>query len=175
MTITLRKASREDLPFLIALREQTMAGYLKEAGMPTEREHFIQRIQDKFDDAYIILNHSDAVGLFKFFFLPSEQVWFVGQIQVSPAFQGQGIGAQLLSALIRHANDQHKSVRLKVLKNNPARRLYEQVGFKVVGETHQEFVMETPPHIRNSAIFSEAIRPLSQLVQSSNLQRSESD
>jgi ribosomal protein S18 acetylase RimI-like enzyme len=38
-----------------------------------------------------------------------------------------------------------KPVVLGVLKNNPARRLYERLGFLVVGESEMKFMMRHEP------------------------------
>lgn len=44
--------------------------------------------------------------------------------------RGRGIGSWLLGTLQR----QHKALELHVRKDNPARRLYERVGFVAIGE-----------------------------------------
>ena len=62
----------------------------------------------------------------------------VGNIELDPRFQGQGIGTAILQDMQRDAAEQGLEVRLQVLKVNPARRLYERLGFEVTGETETD-------------------------------------
>lgn len=58
---------------------------------------------------------------------------YIDNIQLSPAWQNQGIGTSLLNRLL----DAHSgiSIRLTTFEDNPAKRLYERMGF-VVLENH---------------------------------------
>ena len=67
---------------------------------------------------------------------------FVERLYILPAYQGRGIGTQLLRSIMARAFDRGLPVRLHVLKVNPARRLYERLGFTQVRETETSFVME---------------------------------
>jgi ribosomal protein S18 acetylase RimI-like enzyme len=53
-------------------------------------------------------------------------------IGVSGAARGEGIGGRLLSALIAEAERRGVSLCLNVRHDNPARRLYERIGFRLV-------------------------------------------
>jgi GNAT superfamily N-acetyltransferase len=53
-------------------------------------------------------------------------------IGVSKAARGQGIGAGLLSALFAEAARRRVGLCLNVRHDNPARRLYERSGFRLV-------------------------------------------
>jgi [ribosomal protein S18]-alanine N-acetyltransferase len=61
--------------------------------------------------------------------------WELENIAVSPEFCRQGIGAELLSALLTHARQSKSSlVFLEVRESNvAARRLYEKAGFQQSG------------------------------------------
>ncbi|KVH07122.1 GNAT family N-acetyltransferase [Burkholderia sp. BCCIQ04A] len=131
--IHLRAASREDLPFLLTLRRLTMTEHLQRVGAPTDDEAHDRRIRANFDDAMIVCEGADAIGLLKVTRAAGE--WHVHQIQILPACQGRGIGAAVLNALLTDAARERVSVSLSVLHGNPARRLYERLGFRVVSET----------------------------------------
>src|SRR5262245_9061350 len=57
------------------------------------------------------------------------------QIYLDPACHGQGIGTQLLTQLVADWRRVGKAVRLRTLRRNPARRLYERFGFHVVDDS----------------------------------------
>ena len=63
------------------------------------------------------------------------------QLFVVPERQGAGLGTQVLKDLLRRWEPTGKPIVLTVLKNNPARRLYERLGFAVVGEVGVKFEM----------------------------------
>jgi len=53
-------------------------------------------------------------------------------ISILPSFQGNGVGSYLISNLQQKAKEENKPVILQVLHTNPARNLYERLGFHVV-------------------------------------------
>lgn len=144
MQFTLRKATEADIDFLLQLRDLTMRQYLEEMGAPTSAEEFVARVQYHFDDAKIIEINGKSAGLFKASFLPEQNQWYLVQIQIHPDYQGQNIGGTLIKQLIEKANTQGASVALSVLKTNPAKGLYDRLGFVQVGETEFEYEMEYP-------------------------------
>jgi ribosomal protein S18 acetylase RimI-like enzyme len=60
---------------------------------------------------------------------------------VSPEYQRSGIGSDILSNLLATWRSTGKRIVLRVLKNNPARRLYERCGFAVIAEEDVTFRM----------------------------------
>ena len=93
----------------------------------------------QFEFAEILLLHGQPVGLLKLRQSPTE--WEIIQIQLSPTQQGNGIGRWILDGIVSDAAAAGVPIRLSVLKANPAMRLYERLGFKVVGEDADEFHM----------------------------------
>jgi len=53
-------------------------------------------------------------------------------IGVRPEARGAGIGTGLISHLLEAARPRYRAVSLSVRSNNPARRLYERLGFEAV-------------------------------------------
>jgi len=66
---------------------------------------------------------------------------FIQEMQVLPAWQNRGIGSALLALEMERAAAQGLAVRLRVLRENRARGLYERNGFVVTGETETHFLM----------------------------------
>jgi ribosomal protein S18 acetylase RimI-like enzyme len=55
-------------------------------------------------------------------------------IALAPAFRGRGIGTRLLRSLMAEAEDSGRKLSIHVEANNPARTLYERLGFRRAGE-----------------------------------------
>ena len=142
MDVILRQATPDDVPFLLELREITMGEYLRNIGMPTSQEDYLRRIQYKYDCAEIITVNNQPIGLYKVEYQPNEALWYLIQIQITPQYQGQGIGYQLIHQLIQQAQKSNLKVGLSVIKTNPALRLYKRLGFTIVDEKQHEYELE---------------------------------
>ena len=70
---------------------------------------------------------------------------FIGQMFVERPFQRKGIGTDVLAGLIREADLAHQTLRLSVAKINPAQRLYERMGFRIIHEDDRKFHMKRDP------------------------------
>lgn len=66
-------------------------------------------------------------------------------IALAPAFRGRGLGTGLLRALIAEADGGGRTLSIHVEMNNRARRLYERLGFRPVGEHGPYVLMNRPP------------------------------
>jgi ribosomal protein S18 acetylase RimI-like enzyme len=128
-----------DIPFLLALRQETMDGHLAASGIAVEDASRRERVMHEFECAEILLGDEIPIGLLKLQRRPGE--WEIVQLQLAPSVQGHGFGRSLLEDILAQAVRDGAAVRLSVLKANPAKRLYEQLGFKVVGEDAHEFHM----------------------------------
>jgi ribosomal protein S18 acetylase RimI-like enzyme len=66
-------------------------------------------------------------------------------IALAPAFRGRGIGTGLLRTLIAEAQESSRKLSIHVEPNNPARALYERLGFRRAGEHGVYVRMEWDP------------------------------
>jgi ribosomal protein S18 acetylase RimI-like enzyme len=63
-------------------------------------------------------------------------------IALLPEARGQGIGTRLMERLITEARDAgYPGISLSVSVQNPARHLYERLGFRIVSEDDESVVM----------------------------------
>ncbi len=71
---------------------------------------------------------------------PEKDALFIQKVGVSPELRGKGVGTALLNEQIRRARDRgFRRCVLDVAATNPgAQRLYERMGFRVVGEKRLE-------------------------------------
>jgi GNAT superfamily N-acetyltransferase len=91
----------------------------------------------------IIATESDDVGWLQT--IPAGDVVFLGQLYLEGRFQRQGIGSRVMRLLIEEAASTKKAVALAVVKINPARRLYERLGFRVTHEDQHKLYMRRDP------------------------------
>ena len=64
-------------------------------------------------------------------------------ISLYPDFRGNGIGTELMKQMLRVLQRKgYKKASLAVQKDNYALRMYQKIGFKIIGENTEEFLME---------------------------------
>jgi len=130
--LSFRQALEADVPFLLALRERTMAGHQLASGVEPSEAERERRVRARFDCAQIILLAGEPVGLLKV--IKDGSQWELMQIQLVPERQRAGLGARIVQSVISDARRAGASLTLRVLRANPARQLYERLGFVVVSE-----------------------------------------
>ena len=66
----------------------------------------------------------------------------IAEIQLKEAYQGQGLGTQLMEAIFKLAQQLEKNVSLGCFKENTrALAFYERLGFKLVDRTEHHFIL----------------------------------
>lgn len=70
---------------------------------------------------------------------------YLGQIFIESVFQRRGIGTEIIAGLIDEANQTGRTITLGVVKSNPARSLYERLGFRITNEDDRKFYMRRGP------------------------------
>jgi ribosomal protein S18 acetylase RimI-like enzyme len=71
-----------------------------------------------------------------------EGALYLVQLFLESEFQGRGIGTQTLKCLMHEAAQAGLAMTLGVVKTNPARRLYERLGFQTTHEDDRKFYMK---------------------------------
>jgi ribosomal protein S18 acetylase RimI-like enzyme len=142
--VRLRAATQEDADFLYDVVKATMKEYVAQVWGWDEawqqayfREHF-----EPSEDRIIVLEDED-IGVISV--EQREGEVFLGKIYILPEYQGRGIGSRLINDVLEQAHQRGVPVTLQVIKVNPARRLYERLGFVEVGETATHYLMEAAP------------------------------
>ncbi|MBA3947200.1 MAG: GNAT family N-acetyltransferase [Herpetosiphonaceae bacterium] len=95
------------------------------------------------DEFQIVMIDTEAVGVVSTEQRPQEL--FVRTVEILSTYQCRGLGSAVMRSILAQA--QGVPVALQVLKVNPARQLYERLGFNIVGETTTHYLMRTeiPP------------------------------
>ena len=130
----MRPATAEEREWLFELHEAAMRPRSEELHGPWDREsqraRFLARPER---DVRVVWRDGAAVGAVH---LENDGDGFlrIGLLEVLPRFQGQGIGTVVLQALDEEAARAGDALVLRVRHGNPARRLYERLGFRTTAE-----------------------------------------
>ncbi len=140
--IGLRDSVPADFDFLFALHAATIKEYV-ELTWGWDEAAQVQRYRDTFEpgDTRIVTLDGTDIGMMAV--EEREAETFLALIEIAPRHQHQGIGTALICKLMAEAAEKGKSVGLQVLKVNPAKALYDQLGFKVIGETEAHYIMRS--------------------------------
>jgi len=140
--ITLRVAAKEDLEFLFSLLRASLGPYVEQTYGPWKDEEQRTRFFASTDPAThrIIELDGRPVGCLAVRWLPDQVK--LDRILLLPAHQNRGIGTHLVREVVAKAGVAGLPVRLRVFRVNPARRLFECLGFVATGETETHVLME---------------------------------
>ncbi|KPJ52054.1 hypothetical protein AMJ39_08800 [candidate division TA06 bacterium DG_24] len=140
--LALRPATLVDADFLFALKRTTLGEYIARTwGVWDEtwqRAYFDQQFEPS--GVQIVQFEGEDIGMISV--REDEDALFLELVEILPEHQNRGIGTFLIRQVVARARAQGVAIRLHVLKVNPARRLYERLGFRVVRETKTHYVME---------------------------------
>jgi len=148
--LSLRLASEAEAEFVYDVQRVTLADYLpyvqERMGLSDERLHDALRDNVRRGQDQIVSLHGTDIGVLSV--ERRDDGYFVDKVLILPDYQRWGLGTHLMRAVLDEAFGQGLPVSLHVLKVNPARRLYERLGFTLAGETWTAYVMEaTPPAV----------------------------
>jgi ribosomal protein S18 acetylase RimI-like enzyme len=74
-----------------------------------------------------------------------ETAWRVIDIALLPEHRGQGLGTRLLTGILAEADAAAKPVQIYVERFNPARRLYDRLGFAQIADQGVYLLLERQP------------------------------
>lgn len=94
-----------------------------------QRKHYQQTFKDAF---YWIVQQNDVPIGRLYFDTSPEKYCSIIEITLLPNFRKKGIGESLIKDLLAYSSKQFKSVRLHVEIHNPAKRLYDRLGFTII-------------------------------------------
>ena len=132
MKYTLRNCTYDDFELLFDLKKRCMKWYIEKIyGWDDEVQKTKTRneINRNINDMKIIEVNGRGIGVTTF--LKTDEYYRVGLIMIHPDYQKNGIGASIISDYIDAAKADGKRIIIKTYKENPARRLYERLGFEL--------------------------------------------
>jgi ribosomal protein S18 acetylase RimI-like enzyme len=142
--ILVRRAASQDRDFLWWLHRETMRKYI-DMTWGWDEEWQRTRFDDTFDPETSEVIESDLGPIGCISVKRGADEILLARIEIAPEYQNRGIGAQIIRELLSESDRKRLPARLFVLKVNPARRLYERLGFRCVEETPTHYVMMRRP------------------------------
>jgi len=142
MQIEMRQATVADIKFLWDVFRVSMEDYITQTRgeWNEEREESQFRHQMDLLAAQVIRSNDLEVG---FIMAPiKDGARWIHTICIVSEHQHKGIGTEVLGRVIAQAKEEKMPLYLGVLKVNPARRLYQRLGFRVIEETKHHFTMQ---------------------------------
>lgn len=140
--VELRRALRTDLPFIEdvhveALGPVALVGY----GWPAIRLREQFRTEVEVATCHVISIDGRRAGYISI--EDRDSFWYIDAFAIARRYQRKGIGTLVLREVLAEAGA--RPVRLNVLHVNPARALYERLGFRAIRRDDQRQIMEWRP------------------------------
>ena len=140
MEINFRKVEANDFEFLWQVHNAALKDYVTLVwGWDEQRQRQLFRESFETERAKVIIFEGKDAGFLDVAERETETVLI--SIRLLPEFQNKGIGTKVIRDILNKSHEKNKPVRLQVLKINPAKTLYNRLGFEIFGETETHFLM----------------------------------
>ena len=152
--IRLRTVSPSDRDFLLQVYASTREEEMRLVDWSAEEKAAFVRMQFEAQDAYYREHYHpatyyvievDGVAVGRLYVARWDDEIRIMDVALLPERRRRGIGTSLLRALLDEAAASGKRLSIHVEKFNPARRLYERLGFAEVAERGVYVLMEARP------------------------------
>ena len=144
MEYTFRDCTLEDFDFLFDLKKQNFKWYVDKIWGwrdDEQKERLKNDLKDHLSHKKIILIDGCPAGVYACD-ITENGGFFINEISLLNEYQGKGIGRNILKKKLEENRKNNIRRILQVFKDNPAKRLYERLGFKIYGETETHYQME---------------------------------
>jgi ribosomal protein S18 acetylase RimI-like enzyme len=139
LRLAFRAANLQDLAFCQALYFTETDWLIEKLGLNRKRELEGFAHQWVAAEVRVITVEGRDAGWLQI--APKDNTCFLKQLYLDRQFHNQGIGTRVMQSIIAEAMGSGHAVILGVAKINPARRLYERLGFHVTHEDEHKVYM----------------------------------
>lgn len=145
MNYVFRNFELNDFDFLFSLKKENFKWYVDEIWGWNDNDQ-IERLkkdiaQNQHYNRKIIEIYNQPIGIYISFNTENGD-FFIAEISLLKKYQNKGIGTSILKKQIEENKIRGIRTILQVFKNNPAKELYERLGFKIYNETETHYQME---------------------------------
>ncbi|MEH1812380.1 MAG: GNAT family N-acetyltransferase [Nostoc sp.] len=136
-----RKTTAFDFDFIYDLHRQTFYSYVEQT-WGWKEEVQLNGMREDFDSLLFEIICYKEIDIGVISVIEQEDELFLNYIAIQPLHQNKGLGTQILDQLLEQAVVRGVPVKLSVMRVNPAKTLYERLGFRVVSSDENQFLME---------------------------------
>jgi ribosomal protein S18 acetylase RimI-like enzyme len=142
--VRVRPATLDDVDALYPIHRAAPGPYVEQTWGSDEgwqaahfREHFDVSVRQVIEYRGQVIGFLDVIE--------EEGRTLLASIRITPEFQRRGIGTSLMRDMMHGAASRRVPVVPRVLRINPARLLYERLGFESVGASDTHYTMTAHP------------------------------
>jgi len=153
-TVNRRPAQEDDLPFLLIVYGSTRAEEMAQLPWSDDQKSTFLKSQLEAQHAYYaqVFPSAEREVLFvdgepagRFYVDRGVEEIHVIDIALLPPFRNRGIGSRLLGEVLAEGARTGVKVTIYVEKVNPAKRLYERLGFEVIDQDDVYYLLAKDP------------------------------
>ena len=144
MKYTFRQCTLEDFDFLFKLKKQNFKWYIDKIwgwNDEQQKEKLKKDLDEHLEHKKIILVDDKEIGIYVTHFTEDGDL-FINEISIVKEYQKKGIGTDILNKQLEKNRNNGIRTILQVFKDNPAKSLYEKLGFTIYNETDTHYQME---------------------------------
>lgn len=144
MEYSFRNCTLDDFDFLFKFKKENFKWYVDKIwgwNDDDQKQRLKQDLAEHLAHKRIILVDSKKVGVYAVHITENGDL-FINEISILKEYQHKGIGRKILEEQLKENKQKGIRTILQVFKGNPAKTLYEELGFKVYGETETHYQME---------------------------------
>lgn len=138
----LNQITKQDYGFIYELKKKAYIKYVEanwgEWDEVAQIQYFKKFIERYKENTYLIKLDGEIIGFYNDEILKTGD-YEIGNICITPKYQGKGIGTQILKDILEINED--KNIHIQYFKQNPVGNLYTRLGFEPNGETDYHYQM----------------------------------
>jgi len=138
-----RAARDDDREFLFLTRREGFRRYV-ELHKPWDDDYQRAMALEDFAAAPVEIVERDGIAIGYQIVERKDDHWWLDEIALVASERGHGLGTELVRAIMEAARAAGMPLRLNCLRANPARSLYDRLGFRVIAEDDARVRMEWP-------------------------------
>lgn len=144
MEYNFRNCTLDDFDFLFNLKKDNFKWYVDKIwGWQDgdQKQRLMQDLNEHLEHKRIIIVDGKPIGVYAVHITDDGDL-FINEISILKEYQNKGIGRKILENQLEENRKKGIRTILQVFKDNPAKKLYESLGFTVYGETETHYQME---------------------------------